>query len=75
MLSVLASGISDALPPYPKGENVPQAPVRSIEFLSKKEFQLAVSNALRYFPKHLHEQLAPEFAEELKTMGHIYMMR
>ena len=37
--------------------------------------QLAVCNALRYFPSRLHPTLAPEFAQELKDYGHIYMYR
>jgi hypothetical protein len=37
--------------------------------------QLAVKNALRYFPAHLHPTLAPEFARELRDEGHIYMRR
>ncbi|KAK8805365.1 hypothetical protein WA158_002021 [Blastocystis sp. Blastoise] len=43
--------------------------------LNKEEFALAVKNALRYFPAEFHEQLGLEFAEELKTYGHIYMYR
>lgn len=38
-------------------------------------FQLAVANALRYFPCELHAQLAEEFLRELKEHGHIYMYR
>ena len=37
--------------------------------------QLALSNALRYFEPALHPELAREFAEELRTYGHIYMYR
>jgi len=37
--------------------------------------QLALQNALRYFPCHLHATLAPEFAQELRKYGHIYMYR
>lgn len=37
--------------------------------------QLAMQNALRYFPPELHATLAPEFAQELLTTGHIYMYR
>ncbi len=32
-------------------------------------------NALRYFPKELHAQLAEEFAQELRDYGRIYMYR
>ena len=36
---------------------------------------MAVRNALRYFPKEFHEELAKEFAAELEEFGHIYMYR
>uniref|UniRef100_A0A8D0LB72 Urocanate hydratase n=1 Tax=Sphenodon punctatus TaxID=8508 RepID=A0A8D0LB72_SPHPU len=36
---------------------------------------LALQNVLRYFPPDLHQKLAPEFADELKLYGHIYMYR
>lgn len=48
---------------------------RRKDILSKEEKELALRNALRYFPKSQHGQLAPEFAEELKTYGRIYMHR
>jgi urocanate hydratase len=38
-------------------------------------FQLAVQNALRYFPPSAHCVLAPEFVSELRDYGHIYMYR
>ncbi|KAK3101952.1 hypothetical protein FSP39_007584 [Pinctada imbricata] len=63
------------LPPRrPRDENVPHAPTRTPE-LSPSEERLALQNALRYFPPCLHETLAPEFVEELRTFGHIYMYR
>ena len=37
--------------------------------------QLAVRNALRYFPEELHSLLGPEFRQELQDYGHIYMYR
>ena len=37
--------------------------------------QLALQNALRYFPHTCHCVLAPEFATELRQYGHIYMYR
>lgn len=43
--------------------------------ISSFALQTAVANALRYFPSVLHEQLAPEFAQELEDFGHIYMYR
>ena len=54
--------------------SVSHAPNRK-DVLNKEEKQLAIRNALRYFPEHMHAVLAPEFAEELKTYGRIYMYR
>ncbi|GJM36205.1 MAG: urocanate hydratase [Saprospiraceae bacterium] len=55
---------------------VSHAPRRIIEgVLSEKEKQLALKNALRYFPADQHEILAPEFADELERYGRIYMYR
>uniref|UniRef100_F7EE78 urocanate hydratase n=1 Tax=Monodelphis domestica TaxID=13616 RepID=F7EE78_MONDO len=68
------------LPLHPLPENkgrrdgLPHAPVRTPN-LSPKEEQLALKNALRYFPPEVHKLLAPEFAQELKLYGHIYMYR
>ena len=54
--------------------SVSHAPNRK-NILNKEEKQLAIRNALRYFPEHMHPVLASEFAEELKTYGRIYMYR
>jgi urocanate hydratase len=52
------------------------APVRNLEgVLTSAERKLAIRNALRYFPAHLHSKLAPEFLHELDTYGRIYMYR
>ena len=68
-------GIPAELPePKAYDTNINHAPKRK-EILNEDEKRLALRNALRYFPKHLHAQLAPEFAEELKTYGRIYMYR
>ncbi|MBR4774572.1 MAG: urocanate hydratase [Bacteroidales bacterium] len=72
---ILAGIPADRLPeakPYDKEIN--HAPRRK-DILTPEEKALALKNALRYFPKALHAQLAPEFAEELKTYGRIYMYR
>jgi len=53
---------------------VNHAPKRK-EILSPEEKKLALRNALRYFPKAQHTELAPEFAQELATYGRIYMYR
>lgn len=68
-------GIPDFLPePKPYDNNINHAPKRK-EILTQEERQLALRNALRYFPKHLHAQLAPEFIDELNRYGRIYMYR
>ena len=54
--------------------SVSHAPNRK-NILNKEEKKLAIRNALRYFPEHMHTVLAPEFTEELKTYGRIYMYR
>ncbi|MCK4288260.1 MAG: urocanate hydratase, partial [Bacteroidales bacterium] len=72
---IVLQGIPDELPelqPYDK--NINHAPVRK-DILSAEEKRLALKNALRYFDKKHHAVLAPEFAEELKKYGRIYMYR
>ena len=72
---ILAGIPMDRLPeakPYDKEIN--HAPKRK-NILSAEEKVLALKNALRYFPEALHAQLAPEFAQELKEYGRIYMYR
>ena len=71
----ILQGLPNTLPPkkaYPIGVN--RAPKRK-DVLSKEEKQLAIRNALRYFPDQWHSDLATEFAEELKEYGRIYMYR
>ena len=73
--NLIVQGIPDLLPApreYDPGAN--HAPVRK-DILSVAEKQLALRNALRYFDKRHHAILAPEFADELKTYGRIYMYR
>ena len=68
-------GIPDCLPePMPYDNTINHAPKRK-EILTHAEKQLALRNALRYFPKALHERLAPEFIDELNAYGRIYMYR
>uniref|UniRef100_A0A8C5H7S3 urocanate hydratase n=1 Tax=Gouania willdenowi TaxID=441366 RepID=A0A8C5H7S3_GOUWI len=54
--------------------NVPHAPTRNPNLTAAEE-RLALRNALRYFPPSHHAALAPEFAQELRQYGHIYMYR
>ena len=71
----IRQGIPDELPkPKPYDTVINHAPKRK-DILTAQQKRLALRNALRYFPAHLHAQLAPEFAEELKTYGRIYMYR
>ena len=71
----LQAGIPTILPEMPAYDpNINHAPKRK-DILTPDEKRLALRNALRYFPKHLHAQLGPEFAEELKKYGRIYMYR
>lgn len=73
--AIVAEGIPSKLPaPKPRDPEINHAPRRK-EILSDEEKKLALRNALRYFPKELHKELAPEFAQELADYGRIYMYR
>ena len=68
-------GIPDTLPePKTYDPNINHAPKRK-DILTSEEKKLALRNALRYFPPHLHPTLAKEFARELADYGRIYMYR
>ncbi len=63
------------LPEYPAfQEGIRRAPDRGFR-LTPEQTKVALKNALRYVPEELHETLAPEFLEELKTYGRIYAYR
>lgn len=71
----IRAGIPEVLPGLPAYDHsVSHAPKRK-DILTPEEKKLALRNALRYFPKKYHATLAPEFAEELRTYGRIYMYR
>ena len=71
----IRAGIPDILPePQAYDPNINHAPKRK-DILTPEEKRLALRNALRYFPKKHHAVLAPEFAEELRRYGRIYMYR
>ena len=71
----IIAGIPAKLPPRRVvGTEVNRAPKRK-DILSAGEKRLAMENALRYFPMEWHAELAPEFLEELKEFGRIYMYR
>lgn len=74
-----AQEIQEGIPTYIPSEkswdlHVNHAPKRK-DILSKEEKKLAIANALRYFPKDQHAELAKDFAAELHTYGRIYMHR
>ena len=72
---ILAGIPQDRLPEQkPYDNTVNHAPKRK-DILTDAEKELALRNALRYFPPELHSQLAPEFAAELRDYGRIYMYR
>ncbi|MBF0950335.1 MAG: urocanate hydratase [Alloprevotella tannerae] len=71
----IRAGIPEVLPELPAYDHsVSHAPKRK-DILTPEEKKLALRNALRYFPQKYHATLAPEFAEELRTYGRIYMYR
>ena len=71
----IRQGIPSQLPPKKeRTAGISHAPKRK-DLLSTDEKKLALRNALRYFPSTWHETLAPEFWEELKSYGRIYMYR
>ena len=73
--AVIRGGIPDTLPELQAYDfAINHAPKRK-DILTREEKQLALRNALRYFPRHLHSALAPEFADELRRYGRIYMYR
>lgn len=70
---ILAGIPQDRLPePKPYDKTINHAPKRK-DILTAEEKVLALKNALRYFPAKFHAELAPEFAQELKDYGRIYM--
>ncbi|MAU35771.1 MAG: urocanate hydratase [Flavobacteriales bacterium] len=71
----ILQGIPSKLPPKKNiNYKISHAPIRK-DILTKKEKKLAICNALRYFPEHMHPILASEFADELRKYGRIYMYR
>ena len=67
--------IDGQLPDYPSFvEGIRRAPDRGYR-LTEAQTQTALRNALRYIPRELHAELAPEFMNELLTRGKIYGYR
>ena len=71
----ILQGIPKELPkPKSIDPKLNPAPRRK-QILSIDEKKLAIKNALRYFPKEWHKELAHDFSKELDTYGRIYMIR
>ena len=71
----IQEGIPTLIPnKKPWDVQVNHAPKRK-DILSADEKKLAIANALRYFPKEQHAELAKDFIEELNAFGRIYMHR
>lgn len=71
----IIEGIPVEIPPKKEYEPaINHAPKRK-NILSKEEKKLALRNALRYFPKHQHQELLEDFSFELEQYGRIYMHR
>ena len=67
--------LPNQLPRYPSfRKGIRRAPDRGFR-LTDGQAGIALQNALRYIPAELHEQLAPEFMEELRTRGRVYAYR
>ena len=67
--------LSAEMPEMPKfQEGIRRAPDRGYSLTPEKTVT-ALKNALRYLPEEIHEQVAPEFLEELRTRGRIYAYR
>lgn len=67
--------LSAELPEMPDFvEGIRRAPDRGYTLTPEKTVT-ALKNALRYLPEELHEKVAPEFLEELRTRGRIYAYR
>lgn len=71
----ILDGIPNYLPIEKQYNPVANHAPKRKDILSIKEKKLALKNALRYFPEHLHKELAPEFLDELNRFGRIYMYR
>ena len=71
----IIQGIPSQLPSIKMvNRNSNSAPKRK-DLLNQEEKKLALKNALRYFPKEWHIELAKEFLLELNEYGRIYMYR
>jgi urocanate hydratase len=74
-MAIRLDEVVKTLPPMPRFlEGIRRAPKRHFT-LTREETVLALKNALRYVPEKWHATLAPEFLNELLTMGRVYAYR
>jgi len=74
-LSIRLADIFEELPEISEfTDGIRRAPKRKFA-LSQSDTELALKNALRYIPEKWHEQLAPEFLDELLSTGRVYGYR
>ena len=74
-MTIKLDDIFPNLPQMPIFEQgIRRAPKRKLT-LNRSEIEIALKNALRYIPEKWHDQLAPEFLDELLTRGRIYGYR
>jgi urocanate hydratase len=67
--------LDNVLPEMPEFvEGIRRAPHRGFT-INRQQTETALKNALRYVPAEFHDAVAPEFLEELVTMGRIYGYR
>ena len=71
-MTIKLTDIPSEIPKFEEG--IRRAPRRDAK-LSNADIKLALKNALRYIPEEYHEDLAPEFLNELMTYGRIYGYR
>ncbi|SFH39904.1 Urocanase, partial [Desulfotomaculum arcticum] len=71
-MTVKLDNVLPAMPEFVAG--IRRAPDRGFR-LTPEQTKVALKNALRYVPEELHEQLAPEFLNELLTRGRVYAYR
>ncbi|MGD8342103.1 MAG: urocanate hydratase [Desulfobacterales bacterium] len=74
-MTIKLQDMFDDLPQMPPfAEGIRRAPARQFT-LNRQDTELALKNALRYTPPKWHQQLAPEFLDELLSRGRIYGYR
>ena len=69
----IRGGIPAELPEAPVYDATVNHAPRRKDILTPEQKKLALKNALRYFEPRHHATLAPEFAEELRRYGRIYL--